>query len=45
MRLTAGWTMFLERKIVGRIDGPAAFNFGAAQGATELADAVRAARV
>ena len=27
----AGCTMFLERKIVGRLDGEAAFQFGAAQ--------------
>jgi hypothetical protein len=29
--LVAGWTMFLERKIIGRIEGKAAFYFGASQ--------------
>jgi hypothetical protein len=38
--VSRGWTMFLERKTIGRIEGKAAFYFGASQGATALADAV-----
>ncbi len=41
----SGWTMFLERCIIGRIEGDVAFYFGASQGATSLADAVRARRL
>jgi hypothetical protein len=29
--LVAGWTMLLARKIIGRIEGKAAFYFGASQ--------------
>ena len=32
--------MFLERKIIGRLEGKSAFFFGASQGATALADSV-----
>ncbi|KAG2497173.1 hypothetical protein HYH03_004762 [Edaphochlamys debaryana] len=34
--LNEGFTVFLERKIVGRLRGPAAFQFAAAQGAIAL---------
>ncbi|GFR49183.1 hypothetical protein Agub_g11207 [Astrephomene gubernaculifera] len=34
--LNEGFTVFLERKIVGRLRGPAAFHFHAAQGALTL---------
>jgi leukotriene-A4 hydrolase len=39
--LNEGWTMFLERKTIGRLEGKQAFYFGASQGATALADAVK----
>ncbi|GLI61916.1 hypothetical protein VaNZ11_004440 [Volvox africanus] len=35
--LNEGFTMFLERKILGRLHGPAAFQFHASQGAAKLA--------
>eukprot|EP00878_Enallax_costatus_P024387 GHUV01026023.1.p1 GENE.GHUV01026023.1~~GHUV01026023.1.p1 ORF type:complete len:510 (+),score=124.28 GHUV01026023.1:209-1738(+) len=38
--LNEGWTMFLERKIVGKLQGDAALQFYAAQGAQSLADEV-----
>lgn len=37
--------MFLERKTIGRLEGKAAFYFGASQGATALADAVSCCKV
>ena len=40
LRVLTGWTMFLERKIIGRLEGKSAFFFGASQGATALADSV-----
>ncbi|KXZ45003.1 hypothetical protein GPECTOR_59g610 [Gonium pectorale] len=35
--LNEGFTVFLERKILGRLSGPAAFQFAASQGALKLA--------
>jgi hypothetical protein len=40
LKWSPGWTMFLERKTIGRLEGKQAFYFGASQGATALADAV-----
>lgn len=38
--LNEGWTVFLERKIVGRLQGEAVLQFQAAQGAASLAEEV-----
>ncbi|GBF94539.1 leukotriene A-4 hydrolase [Raphidocelis subcapitata] len=38
--LNEGWTVFLERKILGRLQGEAALQFAAARGAMQLAEEV-----
>lgn len=39
--LNEGWCMFVERKILARLHGPAAFDFSALSGVTALEDSVR----
>lgn len=38
--LNEGWTVYLERRILGRLRGAAAMHFAAARGAAQLAEEV-----